>query len=300
MRAPVNRLFDSSGRASLTLNLDEFTLAASVRTGVFVFEAAEVFRWLRRFRDQDFFREPAPRPGVAMVRDLRVAPREPPLVQRGVVEVHGLPATELSFRAASGVSGDDFFVLGRNHSTKGASVVLHVVDGTVEDVQEVPEPLADIYVTSDGVAWGLGQAGTAIRFAGGSARAFPLTRPTPGRTAWHGIGAGGHRVLVWGAGTLLEFDGMRFAPFEPEAALDNSELVVALAAGKRDVTMLVIGDGEGAVARFDGSRWQPIDEAQLIAGPPVDLDVWRGLTLVLTRDGRVLSFDAKGAQSKID
>ena len=52
------RLFDSSGKTSLTLNLDEFTLAASLRTGIYVFEPEDVFRWLRFFRDENFFGEP--------------------------------------------------------------------------------------------------------------------------------------------------------------------------------------------------------------------------------------------------
>lgn len=300
VRGTVNRLFDSSGRASLTLNLDEFTLAVAVRTGIYLFEAAEVFRWLRRFRDQDFFRDERVRDEAESVRDLRVAPREPPLVQRGVVEVHGMPSPTLVFRAASGTSIDDFFVLGRTPSMREASIILHVQDGVVTDVQHVPEPLSDIYVTTDGIAWGLSHAGTAIRFAGGTGRAFPLERPTPGRTAWYGIGDGGDRVLVWGSGTVLEFDGVHFLPFAPDARLDPSEAVIALVAGKRDVTMLVVGDGVGAVARFDGRRWLPIDEEQLIEIPLLDLDVWHGMTLVLTRDGRVLSFDEAGKPTTIE
>ncbi|HEX7664516.1 MAG TPA: hypothetical protein VF407_08400, partial [Polyangiaceae bacterium] len=55
VKGGVGRLFDSSGKASLVLNLDEFTLALSLRTGIFMFEAEEVFRWLRLFRDENFF-----------------------------------------------------------------------------------------------------------------------------------------------------------------------------------------------------------------------------------------------------
>lgn len=299
VRGSVNRLFDSSGKASLTLNLDEFTLAASVRTGIFVFEAPDVFRWLRRFRDQDFFRDASKRSEAESVRDLRVAPREPPLVQRGVVEVHGLPSTRLVFRAAAGVSADDFFVLGRTPSMRGGSFVLHVEQGRVTDVREVPEPLTDIAMSADGTAWGLSHDGNALRFAGGTARAFPLKRPTPGRTAWFGIGATGDRVLAWGAGALLEFDGAKFAPFVPDARLDPSESVIAVVTGKREVTMLVTSGTMGAVARFDGRRWQPIDEDQLIEAPLLDLDVWQGMSLILTRDGRVFSFDDAGAPAPI-
>ncbi len=299
VRGSVNRIFDASGKASLALNLDEFTLAIAVRTGIFVFEAPDVFRWLRRFRDQDFFRDPTTRDEADSVRDLRVAPREPALVQRGVVEVHGMPSSRLVFRAASGVSPDDFFVLGRTPSMRGGSFVVHVVNGAVEDVREVPEPLTDICVTSDGTAWGLSHDGTAIRFAGGSARAFPLVRPTPGRTAWYGIGAGGARILVWGTGALLEFDGVRFSAFAPDAALDPSESILSVVAGKRELAMLVTSDGMGAVARFDGRRWQKIEDEQVIESPLLDFDVWRGMSLILTRDGRVLSFDDSGTPGPV-
>ena len=299
VRGSVNRLFDSSGRASLTINLDEFTLACAVRTGIFVFEAPDVFRWLRRFRDQDFFRDTSTRDEAESVRDLRVAPREPPLVQRGVVEVRGSPSRRLVFRAAAGLSADDFFVLGRTPSMRGGSFVLHVERGLVTDVREVPEPLTDIAIAGDGTAWGLSHDGRALRFEGGAARAFPLQRPTPGRSAWFGIGASGERLLVWGAGALLEWSGAKFAPFVPDARLDPSESVIALVGTRREITMLVTSGAMGAVARFDGRRWQPIDEDQLIEAPLLDLDVWQGMSLILTRDGRVFSFDEGGAPAPI-
>jgi hypothetical protein len=314
VRSATNRLFDSSGKASLTLNLDEFTLAVSVRSGIYMFEAAEVFRWLRRFRDQDFFGAHGPRTGTIpdlresgrwdeeadSVRDLRAAPPEPPLVQRGIVEVRGLPSSQLVFRAASGRSIDDFFVLGRTSSMRGKSYVIHVVRAVVREVHEVDAPLTDIYVTIDGTAWGLSHNGKAVRLAGGTAEIFPLKRPTPGRTAWFGIGAGGHRVLVWGAGTLLEFNGAQFVPFSPDAKLENSESIIGLAAGKRNITMLVVGDGVGAVARFDGKRWLPIDEAHVIDAPVLDLDVWQDLRLVLTRDGRILAHTEESELEEAD
>ena len=93
MRGTVDRILDSSGKASLTLNLDEFTLACSLRTGIFVFEAEDVFRWLRYFRDENFFGESLRHPTHAdQVRDLREAPREPQLVLRGVIDVSVMPA----------------------------------------------------------------------------------------------------------------------------------------------------------------------------------------------------------------
>jgi hypothetical protein len=118
VRGDVDRLFDSSGKGSLTLNVDEFTLAVSLRTGIFVFEAEDVFRWLRWFRDENFFSDTVREPTHAdNVRDLRRAPREPPIVQRGVMFVPIAPAAHHVFRAASGIASNDFYLLGRTAST---------------------------------------------------------------------------------------------------------------------------------------------------------------------------------------
>jgi hypothetical protein len=284
IRGDVDRLFDSSGKASLTLNLDEFTLAASLRTGIFVFEAEDVFRWLRYFRDENFFGDQHREPSHPdQVRDLRKAPREPPLIMRGVMEMACHPARRHHFRVAMGHSVNDFYLLGRTASIgeHAPSLILHIVEGTVSTAHALDEPLNDLYVQPDGTMWGLTQS-TAIRFVAGTARAYPLSRPSPGRAWWYGIG-GGDRVLVWGAGALLEFDGNGFVPFNPEAGLDSAESVVALSAQGRNIHMLVCGEHMGAVARFDGIAWAPISEAQVIEGNLVDLDVWRGVALVLDR-----------------
>ena len=289
IRGDVDRLFDSSGKASLTLNVDEFTLAVSLRSGIYVFEAEDVFRWLRHFRDENFFSDVVAVPTHPdNVRDLRRAPREPPLVQRGVMHVPLLAATRYVFRAASGTSATDFYVLGRTASTSenASSLVLHVVDNVIATTHNVDEPLNDLYVARDGTMWGL-TTSHAVRFAGGKGQSFPLQRPTHGRPWWYGIGGGGDRVLVWGAGTLLEFDGNSFVPFEPDAMLDDSESVVALVANGLRVSMLVCGDRMGAVARFDSVQWQSISEDQVIEGTLADLDVWRGTSYVLDREGAV-------------
>lgn len=290
VRGEPDRLFDSSGKASLTLNVDEFTLACSLRTGIYVFEAEDVFRWLRYFRDENFFgeshKEPAHRDNV---RDLRKAPRESPLVLRGVSDVATLAAQKHAFRAASGHSADDFYLLGRTSSTseRSPSLILHVQKGKVKAAQAVDEPLNDLYVTPDGTMWGLSLSGAAIRFGEGRVNTFPLQRSGRGRTWWYGIGGDGDRVLVWGAGALLEFDGEQFVPFAPDAQLDESESVAALCAHGREIAMLVCGDRMGAVARFDGSKWLPIAENHVIEGVLADLDLWRGIAIVLARDGRV-------------
>ena len=290
IRGEVDRLFDSSGKASLTLNLEEFTLAVSLRTGIFVFEAEEVFRWLRWFRDENFFGEsPAKKPAhPERVRDLRKSQREPPLVLRGMVQVATQPAVKHTFRAASGASATDFFLLGRtaSRSDRATSLILHVVSGAVRAAHALEEPLNDLYVTPDGTMWGLSVGGSAIRFAGGQARTFPLYRPTHGRTWWYGIGGAQDRVLVWGAGALLEFNGEEFVPFTPDAALEDSESVPALTTHK-EIQMLVVGDHVGAVARFDGKKWLPIPVSHVLEGMLADLDLWRGVGIILGRSGEV-------------
>jgi hypothetical protein len=294
VRGEVDRVFDSSGKASLTLNLDEFTLACSLRTGIFVFEAEDVFRWMRHFRDENFFGDSPRKPAHAdRSRDLRKAPRETPLVMRGMIEVSTLPAKRHSFRAASGPSASDFFLLGRtgSRSDRSPSLILHVVGGEVKTAHGLDEPLNDLYVTPDGTMWGLSLSGYAIRFAGGHARSFPLYRPTHGRTWWYGIGGAADRVLVWGAGAVLEFNGEEFVPFAPDAGLDAAESVPALSAYRREIAMLVCGDRMGAVARFDGKRWLPIPVDHVMEGMLADLDVWRGIGIVLARDGHVWRID---------
>ena len=294
VRGTADRLFDSSGNASLTLNVDEFTLAASLRTGIFVFEADEVFRWLRSFRDENFFGDPtSKRSHEDAVRDLGKAPREPPLVLRGVIEVASLAARRRTFRAASGKSADDFYLLGRTNSTseRAPSSILHVVRGQVRDAQELDEPLNDLYVTRDGTMWGLSLSGTAVRFSAGVVKSFPLHRASRGRPWWYGIGGDGERVLVWGAGALLEFKGSGFVPFSPDAELADNESVIALSAVKKDIHMLVCGDRVGAVARFDGKRWLPIPEKHVLDDLLADLDVWRGVGIVLSRTGDVWRVD---------
>lgn len=297
VRGEVDRLFDSSGKASLTLNVDEFTLAAALRTGIFLFEADDVFRWLRCFRDENFYGEAQRAPSHEdFTRDLRRAPREPPLILRGVLDVSPLPARKHFFRAASGRSVDDFYLLGRTGSTseRSPSLLLHVVGGVVKGAHSLDEPLLDLHVAADGAVWGLSQSGTAIRFAGDVARAFPLHRPSRGRAWWYGIGGGGDSVLVWGAGALLEFDGGEFVPFEPDAKLEDHESVVALCRTGPKIAMLVYGDHMGAVARFDGRRWLAIDEDEVMEGELCDLDVWRGVGIVLARGGDVWRIEEGG------
>ena len=289
VRGDVDRLFDASGKASLTLNVDEFTLSVTLRTGVQVFEAEDVFRWLRTFRDENFFSDAVTVPSHPdVVRDLRRAPREAPLVQRGVLQVAVVPARKVAFRAASGSGADDFYLLGRTAGAhdRSPSVILHVVDGEIAPSHEVDEPLVDLHVSRDGTIWGLTTT-HAVRVSGGRAQSYPLQRPTRGRPWWHGIGGSGDRVLVWGTGALLEFDGSQFVPFEPDAMLDDDESVVALQAQGLRLSMLVCGDRVGAVARFDSVQWQPITENQVIDANLIDLDVWRGVAHVLDREGGV-------------
>jgi hypothetical protein len=293
VRADVDRLFDASGKASLTLNVDEFTLAVSLRTGIYLFEAEDVFRWLRHFRDENFFSDTVTVPSHPdNVRDLRRAMREAPLVQRGVSNVPSLAASRYVFSAASGASASDYYLLGRTtaKSKDLLSVVVHVVDGVVAAPLDIDEPLYDLHVARDGTVWGLTKT-HAVQVVDGHAHRFPLARRTKGRAWWYGIGGGGDRVLVWGAGALLEFDGAAFVPFEPDAMLDEGESVVALVPSARRISMLVCGDQMGAVARFDSVGWQPITEEQVIEATLADLDVWRGVSYVLDRGGAVWKVD---------
>ena len=307
VREGADRLFDSSGRASLSLNLDEFSVAVSVRTGIYVFEAEDVFRWLRYFRDENFFGESSKEPSHPdAVRDLRKAPREAAIVRRGVLEVRALPAHRHTFRSAAGLSVDDFYLLGRTGEVRedSPSLILHVVRGQVKNAHAVDEPLHDLYVTEEGALWGLSSSGAAVRFEGGKegsfgkAKLFVLAREGAGRTWWYGIGGMGERVLVWGTGALLELHKKRFEPYAPEPAIAPDENVIALIAAAGDTTMLIASDGRGALAHCDGQRWRDIGEEEVMEGVLVDFDTWRGVTAVLDRDqGGFRTGAAKGSKS---
>jgi hypothetical protein len=86
---------------------------------------------------------------------------------------------------------------------------------------------------------------------------------------------------------LLEWTGDAFVPFEPDAALEEQESILSLRISGGEITMLVSGDRVGAVARFDGRDWLPISETAVIEGMLSDLDVWRGIGIVLGRSGDV-------------
>ncbi len=294
VRGHLDRLFGPKGHAELALHLDDLSLVAGLRDGVTVFEAEDVFRWLRTFRNENFFAaRPSPVAPPDLARDLRLAAREAPLVVKGVTELPAAAASKYTFRAAGGLSARDFHLLGRT-STQGRSpsLLLHVVDGEIKTAHGHDEPLSDLHVARDGTLWGLTPT-HAVRFIGARVRQYPLARkaPLPGSAArafWYGIGGAGDRVLVWGNGTLLQFDGDGFTPFEPDAGLDTSESVVSLhPAGKAGIAMLVCGDRMGAVARFDGTSWAEIREDQVIEGVLADMDLWRGTVHVLDRNGSV-------------
>jgi hypothetical protein len=309
VRADANRLFDASGRAALALDLDTFALTVTLRTGTTSFASEDVFRWLRWFRDMNLFGDSIHEPSHPdRVRDLRRAPREPARVLRGVLRVPCLPAHEHFCCAAAGVSADDFHLLGRSvvragrRSSSGdasPTLLLHVTRGTVTDTQALDVPLTHLHVADDGAIWGLSEDGAAVRLQKTGVRAFRLERPGGARAGpraarWCGIGGTGSRVLAFGAGALLAFDRDRFVPFEPQPELEEHETVVALCAHGDQIWMLVCGSGVGAVARFDGHAWLPIAEKELIEGELVDLDVWRGVAMVLDRRGEVWQVESTG------
>ncbi len=282
------RLFGANGRAKLTLNVDAFSLTCTVKDQVFEFDASDVFRWLRAFRNENFFSpEPPPANRLDTVRDLRDAIPEVFAGEDGSITLDELPATKYQFIGASGRSRNDFYLLGRAQTAdERTTLILHVVDGQIADALGHEEALDQFQVTPEGSMWGL-STGSAIRFAGGKARKFALKRPSGTEIFWQGVGGGGSRILAWGEGALLEFDGVSFAPFRPDAGLEPSETIVSLIGDGSAVSMLVAGSGMGAVARFEGDEWESIPEERLIKGNLRDLDLWDDTAYVLARDGTI-------------
>jgi hypothetical protein len=54
----------------------------------------------------------------------------------------------------------------------------------------------------------------------------------------------------------------------------------------------------GAVASFDGREWIPIGEESVLDGQLVDMDVWRGIALVLDKNGDIHRVE-RGSHRKV-
>ena len=294
IRGKTGKLFDSTGRAHVLLNLEDFSASARLRTVVVELAAEDVFRWLRGFRDENFFGDVQKDPSHPdSVRDLRKAPRENALIIKGAVELARLPAKNHTFLAATGRKPDDFYLLGRSTS-KRESLVLRVEDGVVTTARVVADELQRLHVTGGGHLWGLSTT-HAFRFDGPSNERFPLSRPTEGPIFWRGMGGSGERVLVWGAGALLQFDGSGFVPFAVDMGLDPQETVLSVRTAGDEVAALIVRDGMGAVAHFDGHGWAGVSEQQVLSGELVDLDVFAGSDMVLDVKGSIYTYQGSGA-----
>jgi hypothetical protein len=295
IRGSTERLFDASGKAWLTLNVDDFSMTCTLRDGLHNFGAADVFRWLRYFRDEnlltsDVLREPS---HPDRTRDLRRAHREPPMVVRGRLELEAKPARRHVLRGATGPTKDDFFLLGKptDGTGAGASFILRVKGGVVVGAHAVDESFSDLLLTRTGQTWGLG-TNTAYLVQGALGRPFPLPSNSP-HPEFRGLAELDGRVFVWGRGTLLVFDGQAFVPFAPDARLDPQEEVIALAGHGGKLQMLVFEDGMGALAYYDGLGWVPIQEEHVIHGAVTDMDVRSGSPIVVARTGAAYRLDAR-------
>lgn len=291
-------LYDSTGKALLSLQLDDFSMRVRLREGFVDVVAEDVFPWLRTFRDEDFFAD-APLPVEdedlenqvtqihlpSQVRDLRRAERRQPPRERGVVTLLSLAAQRHTFLDATGNEHDGVYLLGR---VVGAlrSLILRIEGNKVASARYVDEALTRIHLADDGALWALG--GTyAHRFHGFEQERFALIRPTEGPTNWLDLGGDGERVLVWGAGALLAFDGKSFVPFAPDLALHPAETVLAVEPRDDSIAALVAREGFGAIAHFDGDRWLPIVEDSLVHGAPLDLHTFAGQEWVLEAQGAI-------------
>lgn len=279
------RLYDATGKAHLVLDAYDFSLTVTLRVGERVFQADEVFRWLRSFRDEDLLgrhdANAAPS-HIDRVRDLRKAEPEAATAIRGTFAMHALPAPDREFVSGAGGSADMFWVAAR--AREGYSLLYTVEKGTLRRAQRSPHTIHRLHMTQHGELWASGDT-HAIRFAGGSAKAY-LIRSAES-SAPRGIV--GDQPIIWGSDFVAGFDGDRFGPFEPQPQLTPpDEQVRGVVTRGHEVFMLVCGELVGAVAWFDGTRWVPIEEAQMIDGDLVALDSDDHARYVLVADGQVL------------
>ena len=228
------------------------------------------------------------------VRDLRRAPREPPLVLRGVLHVAAAVGEAHVFRAASGASADgllparahrvDERARAEPRSSTSSTAIVHERAHDRRAAQRSPRRARrhDVGPRRTTARASASPAGTAQRFP----LAAPDARARRGGTA---SAAAAIASLVWGAGALLEFDGTRFVPFEPDAharrrASRSSRSPRPARASRCSSAASTVG----AVARFDGRKWQPITEDHVIEATLADLDVWRGVAYRARSRGRRL------------
>lgn len=299
-------LYDSTGKALLLLQLDDFSMRVRLREGFVDVGAEHVFPWLRSFRDEDFFaplaelgsgtdleNEPTQTRLPDHVRDLQRAERREPPRTQGSVALLPLAAQHHTFLDATGSESEGVYLLGRvNGSLR--SLILRIDGTTVVGARYVDEPLTRLHLTDDGALWAMG--GTyAHRFYGFEQERFGLVRPTEGATNWLDIGGIGDRVLVWGAGALLGFDGKGFSPFVPDLALHPLETVLAVQLRGERISALVVREKFGAIAHFDGVSWLPIAEESLVAGTPTDLHTFAGQEWVLEGQSVVYTQSESGA-----
>lgn len=290
-------LYDATGKALLQLQLDDFSMRVRLRDGVVHVLAEDVFPWLRSFRDEDFFADlPAPLEDEDLenqvtqihlpnqVRDLRRAAPRPAAREHGVVQLLSLGAERHSVLDAAGSERDGITLLARVTGSM-RSLLLRLEGNEVIAARYVDEALSRIHLCADGTLWALGGT-TAHRFRGFEHDRFSLNRPSEGPINWLDLGGHGDRVLVWGAGALLTFDDDgAFVPFTPDLALHPAETVIAVEPREDSVAALIVREGFGAVAHFDGDGWLPIHDDTLIAGAPVDLRTFAGQEWILEARG---------------
>ncbi len=281
-RGASGRLFDATGRAHLTFDAFDFSLIVALRVGERVFTADDVFRWFRAFRDEDLMgREGGGPPSHPdRVRDMRRADPEIAAPLRGAFAMHAMPLPGRELIGGAGLHADAFFAVAR--SREGHSVVYTVEQGKLKRAQRTAEAVHHVHVTASGELWATGET-QAIRFAGGSAKAFPI------RALNHRAPRGivGDQPLVWGPDFVAGFDGDRFPPFQPQPALTSEEEVRGLVARGGAVYMLVVGEMVGAVACFDGTAWLPVTEEHMMDGDLVAIDADDSARYVLDARGQV-------------
>jgi hypothetical protein len=198
------------------------------------------------------------------------------------------------FLQASGLSPRNYFLLARSLVDPRRPTVVFLAQGEqLRPVATFEETVFAMHAAQDGTLWCLTEQGTVLELGSEHKRVYALPRPVGNQTQWRGIGEYEGRVLVWGTAALLEFNGDLFVPFSPAPGIEKHECVVAVARAHEELKVLVKGQGAGAVARFDGTHWVPIEEHQVLEEDLVDYDFWQGRELLLGREGHLWTVEPK-------
>ena len=296
------RRFEQSGylphmTAKIVLHVATMRIECTVGERVFRLPTEDTFRWLRGFRDEDFFgsagsRDSKTRMIVAKAdraRDLRVIERIS--VRRSAAPKATPFAQQHTFISAT-ANEDGLFFLARP-TRAGAAILLRGTMSSVEEEIQLPGPARALATSQDGALWVLLEEDLVLRLHEGKRETISLPFPKPG-APWAGLATTTSHAFIWGAQGVLFTADDGIAPVELAPPLGTGEEIRDVAGARRRLTILRQGKDAAYIADFRSGRWKTsvaIELRDLVA-----FDGTHDDALVLSRSGHLLHITEKTAE----